>query len=305
MRLPVTRRTGVDAYDGMTTLHDEPVLDETLETTRPSFPPPAVVGDELSLPEVAARGVSFRGVLHDMIGEPRQDAFALAASDDWFVAVVADGIGSCENSHHGAGAAVTAVAHAVAAGDVDPHDGGVLVAAAAAAAARSAGDLDVDDSTVSATLTVAVVDRRLRPDGGLQVVLHAVGDSPAVMLDPRAGEWTYLYDGDDGPSNVVRSWVPGRCTNAFSAGFVLPAGAVLVLASDGFTTPLGAGDGLLGQALATRWAPGPRELFPFMVDLSFNAYHDDKTVVALWNRSPVKAAQVAETNLDAEDESDE
>ena len=28
---------------------------------------------------------------------------------------------------------------------------------------------------------------------------------------------------------------------------------------------------------------GARELFPFMVDLSFNAYHDDKTVVALWN----------------------
>jgi hypothetical protein len=27
----------------------------------------------------------------------------------------------------------------------------------------------------------------------------------------------------------------------------------------------------------------PSELVPFMIDLSFNAYHDDKTVVAIWN----------------------
>lgn len=289
MRFPVTRGRGSDAHLGMTTLHDQPVLNETLDKVRSSFPPPAVVGDLLELPEMAARGVSFRGVLHEMMGEPRQDAFALAANDNWFVAVVADGIGSCVNSHHGAAAAVAAVARAVTTCDIDPHDVDVLVAAAAAAACRAADDLNVSDSTVSTTLTVAVIDRRPRPDGGRQVVLHAVGDSPAVLLDPVAREWTYLYDGGDGPTNVVRSWVPGRCTNAFSAGFVLPAGDVLVLASDGFTTPLGAGDGALGQALAARWAPGPRELFAFMVDLSFNSYHDDKTVVALWSLPPVES----------------
>lgn len=304
MRLPVTRGRSGDAYLDMTTLHNEPVFDEPLENTHTSFPPPAVVGDLLDLPEVSARGVSFRGVLHDMIGEPRQDAFALAASDDWLVAVVADGIGSCENSHHGAAAAVKAVAQAVTTGGIDPHDAGVVVAAAAVAATRAADDLDVSASTVSATLTVAVVDRCPRPDGGLQVVLHAVGDSPAVLLDPVAGEWTYLYHGGDGPTNVVRSWIPGRCANAFSAGFVLPAGDVLVLASDGFTTPLGAGDGPLGQALATRWAPGPRELFPFMVDLSFNAYHDDKTVVAFWNLALVDTVH-ADTQEQTDGQSDE
>jgi hypothetical protein len=84
-----------------------------------------------------------------------------------------------------------------------------------------------------------------------------------------------------------------------SFGVTLSAGSVLVLASDGFTTPLGDGSGPLGNDLAARWKVGARELLPFLVDLSFNAYHDDKTVVALWN----PAMESATVDLvDADDE---
>ncbi|HEV7722029.1 MAG TPA: hypothetical protein VGO60_12115, partial [Iamia sp.] len=37
-----------------------------------------------------------------------------------------------------------------------------------------------------------------------------------------------------------------------------------------------------GPALASRWCGEPRPLLPFVVDLSFTGYHDDRTVVAAW-----------------------
>jgi serine/threonine protein phosphatase PrpC len=245
--------------------------------------PPDITAAKTTVDDLGVRAVSFRGTAHDLFGEPRQDSFAFAASDDWVVLIVSDGIGSCKHSHHGASASVNAIAAAVVSSEIDPDDGDQVLATAADAARDAAQALDVPSKSVSATLTVAAVERTPHPDGSRHAIIHAVGDSPALRLDPETAAWTYLTPIDDGPSNVVRSWVPDRAAEFTSFGVTIPAGSVLVLASDGFTTPLGDGSGPLGTDLAARWAAGPRELLPFLVDLSFNAYHDDKTVVAMWN----------------------
>lgn len=245
-----------------------------------------VVGHAVDAGVISMCAVSFRGTAHLAFGEPRQDAFSISCNSEWAIAVVSDGIGSCKNSHYGSAAAAEAVTEGISSGRIDPHDSTAVLSAASAACMRVAAGLDVDANSVSATLTVAVVERIERPDGHRRAVLHAVGDSPAVLLDTEEGLWSYITPVDDGPSNVVRGWIPDHHGEVFSVGLVLPPGSVLVLASDGFTTPLGDGSGPLGTDLALRWGQGARKLFPFMVDLSFDAYHDDKTVVALWNNRP-------------------
>lgn len=272
----VTRAQGTVAKGHMT-----PTTCLRAKTQPPA--PPCITAAKRTVDDLAVRAVSFRGAAHDLFGEPRQDSFAFATGDDWVVLIVSDGIGSCEHSHHGAFAAVNAIADAVEADELDPNDGARVLTTAADAAHDMAQTLDVPSKMVSATLTVAAVERKAQADGSRHAIIHAVGDSPALRLDPESATWTYLTPTDDGPSNVVRSWVPDRAAEFISFGVTIPAGSVLVLASDGFTTPLGDGSGPLGTDLAARWAAGPRELLAFLVDLSFNAYHDDKTVVALWN----------------------
>ena len=267
--------------------HDMTISTGLRATTRPQSPPD-ISAAQLRVDELEVRGVSFRGTAHEIFGEPRQDAFALASSDTWLVMVVSDGIGSCENSHHGSAAAAITVANAVESGSVDPQDGAEVLRLAAGGAVAAADLIPAPTGSVSATLTVAAVERIAQADGSRHAVLHVVGDSPAVLLNPADASWTYLTPTEDGPSNVVRSWVPDRHEDHTSFGITIPAGSILVLASDGFTTPLGDGNGPLGADLAARWAT-PRDLFPFMVDLSFNAYHDDKTVVAAWNPIPASA----------------
>jgi serine/threonine protein phosphatase PrpC len=258
----------------------------TLSPTAARLPePPDIIAAKLRVDDLEARGVSFRGTAHDLFGEPRQDSLAFGIHDDWVVLIVSDGIGSCESSHHGSSAAVNAIVAAVESGYLDPEDGARVMDVAADAGLAVADTLQVPSMSVSATLTVAAVERGLQDDGSRHAIIHVVGDSPALILEPSEGTWTYLTSADEGPSNVVRSWVPDRAKEYVSFDIALAPGSVLVLASDGFTTPLGDGTGPLGQDLSRRWALGPRELLPFLIDLSFNAYHDDKTVVALWNPS--------------------
>ncbi|WP_197282821.1 protein phosphatase 2C domain-containing protein [Gordonia sp. HS-NH1] len=251
--------------------------------------PSDIIAAKLRVDTLEVRGVSFRGTAHELFGGPRQDAFAFATDDEWVVLIVSDGIGSCEHSHHGSATAVEAIVTAIESGEVSPAEGAGVLTAAADAGRELAETLNVPSNSLSATLTVAAVERNPQDDGSRHVIIHFVGDSPAVVLEPANAKWTYLTPTEDGPSNVVRSWVPDRASEYVSFGLTVPAGAVLVLASDGFTTPLGDGSGPLGIDLASRWGSGARDLLPFLVDLSFNAYHDDKTVVALWNPQSVAA----------------
>lgn len=262
--------------------------------------PHDITAAQLRVDAIEVRGVSFRGSAHELFAEPRQDSFACTSNNDSVVLVVSDGIGSCEHSHHGSTAAVNAITTAVESGTLDPEDGPAVLAAAADAATEVATTLDVSSNAVSATLTVAAIERAAQPDGSRHAIIHVVGDSPALLLNPSDSTWTYLTPTEDGPSNLVRSWVPDRASAYISFGVTIPPACVLVLASDGFTIPLGDGTGPLGADLASRWADAARNLIAFLVDLSFNAYHDDKTILALWN----PAAQTS-TNDIVEPRSDE
>lgn len=54
----------------------------------------------------AVHGISIRGMLHQRLEEPNQDAFRFKLGDKLSYLIVADGLGSCKHSHVGAQAAV-------------------------------------------------------------------------------------------------------------------------------------------------------------------------------------------------------
>lgn len=257
--------------------------------------PPHIAAHGLDLEGLAARAVSFQGSGHAACGEPRQDSFALEHGDTWIVAVVADGIGSRRWSHIGSAATANAVAAALAAG-ADPNEPQVLLQSADSACHDAAVATGVNPEDTATTLTLVVINAVPEPDGSRHCLIQAAGDSPALLLDPASRKWTYITPRGDSPANVVTQWIPGRHDAAFHACVSLPPGTVLVLATDGFTVPLDDGTGILGQDLAARWEE-PRELLQFTVDLSFGGYHDDKTIIALWNERP----SGAEGNLDGAD----
>jgi serine/threonine protein phosphatase PrpC len=297
--------TSLNASDPAECTHDQPTLLRmtskfvTSGLANLSMTPPSLVSHETGIDGLAVRAVSFRGTAHALFGEPRQDAFAISESDEWVCVAVADGIGSCEYSHIGSANAAM-VAAALGSGALSPQEALPIMEFATDVCESTPVPEGFDSSTFSTTLTVALIEKAAQADGSRHVLVHAVGDSPALLLETDTSLWHYLTPSDDGPSNVVRSWIPGHYDSYFSAGAVLPAGAVLVLCSDGFSVPLGDGTGPLGQDLARRWTPGPRDLVPYVVDLSFNAYHDDKTVVAVW--SPRTEAPAADEERTASSE---
>lgn len=228
------------------------------------------------------RAVSLRGSGHLATDQPRQDDVSLTRVDDWLVVAVADGIGSCCWSHVGAAAAVAAVSDAMVTNNLDPGDDGpALLATAAAAVVTAARRAGIDADDVSTTLTIAAVTLTALTDGSRRVYVHQVGDSPALLLHDTT--WTALTPTGtpEDPGNVVHAWLPGR-PDGTHLGAVLPPGAVLVVATDGLSTPLGPGNGDLGRTLAQRWHT-PRDQLQFLIDLSFTGHPDDRTAAVVWN----------------------
>lgn len=243
---------------------------------------------------VEVRLASLRGPAHRALGEPRQDAAGLVALADRsdLVAGVADGLGSVPFSHLGAQSALRSALAVLA--TRPPSDGSPapadLEAALAGAVdqARAAADLvGCDAAAVSTTLVVAWVDSRPFEDGSLGCVLVSVGDSSAYLLDPSdeggAGRWRRAFDHGDPtlPSNVVRWHLPRRPDGAVFVGLRVPLGGTLVLCTDGVGDLIDS-DADFGAELARRWAR-PRPLLHFVSDLSYDAHHDDRSAVVVWN----------------------
>lgn len=251
----------------------------------PVSSPPDIAAEYHDEPGLALRAASLRGPGHRASNEPRQDSYAVANTDDWLVAVVADGIGSKRWSHVGSSTAAQAVAAAVILG-ADPEYLDSLVEAADAACIAAAEALGVSSTDLYTTLTVAAIPKAADNGGSRAATIHEVGDSPALILRGEEPAWTILTSEEKLGCVLVDAVVPSRHENAVTYGVELNPGDVLVLASDGLLEHLGDGTGAYADALARSWTSSPRHLIQFVSDLSTNfastCQEDDRTTIATW-----------------------
>ncbi len=266
---------------------------------------PDMVVDGAGYGPLTVRAASVRGDSHRYQGEPRQDSLAVVrlgapGPDGLLLLAVADGVGSAARSHVGSqeacwlaamelDAVSAELAETVRAGDqpgfaalVDTAVG--RVATLLAHRARERGD---DPAAYATTLRALLVplDPRVRVRGFL-----AVGDGGTALL--RAGEWNLSltdpeHDGDGMIDTRTAALPHGYRARALLLAPALP-GDVLVLCTDGLSTPL-AGDAGMRDFLGSGWgrgaAPAPAD-FLWQLQYRVKSYDDDRTAVVLWEAGP-------------------
>ncbi|MFE2301492.1 protein phosphatase 2C domain-containing protein [Streptomyces sp. NPDC059445] len=266
---------------------------------------PDMVVDGAGYGALTVRAASVRGDSHRYQGEPRQDSLAVvrlgaAGPDGLLLLAVADGVGSAARSHVGSQEACRLAAlelDAVSADLVETLRTGDRpgfaaladtavgrVATLLAHRAREHGD---DPAAYATTLRALLVplDPRVRTRGFL-----AVGDGGTALL--RGGEWNLSltdpeHDGDGMIDTRTAALPHGHRARALLLAPALP-GDVLVLCTDGLSTPL-AGDAGMRAFLASGWgregAPAPAD-FLWQLQYRVKSYDDDRTAVVLWEAVP-------------------
>ncbi|MFB7246217.1 protein phosphatase 2C domain-containing protein [Streptomyces populi] len=266
---------------------------------------PDMVVDGAGYGALTVRAASVRGDSHRYQGEPRQDSLAVVrlgapGPDGLLLLAVADGVGSAARSHVGSQEACRLAAmelegvsaelsETVRAGDrpgfaalVDTAVG--RIATLLAHRAREHGD---DPAAYATTLRALLVplDPRVRTRGFL-----AVGDGGTALL--RDGEWNLSltdpeHDGDGMIETRTAALPHGHRARALLLPPALP-GDVLVLCTDGLSTPL-AGDAGMRDFLGAGWgrgaAPAPAD-FLWQLQYRVKSYDDDRTAVVLWEAVP-------------------
>ncbi|MGW3667532.1 protein phosphatase 2C domain-containing protein [Streptomyces sp. NPDC005141] len=266
---------------------------------------PDMVVDGAGYGALTVRAASVRGDSHRYQGEPRQDSLAVVrlgapGADGLLLLAVADGVGSAARSHVGSQEACRLAAieldslaaelsEVLRAGDqprfavlADTAVG--RVATLLAHRAREHGD---DPAAYATTLRALLVplDPRVRTRGFL-----AVGDGGTALL--RAGAWNLSltdpeHDGDGMIDTRTAALPHGHRARAQLLAPALP-GDVLVLCTDGLSTPL-AGDAGMRDFLGSGWgkgtAPAPAD-FLWQLQYRVKSYDDDRTAVVLWEAAP-------------------
>ncbi len=249
---------------------------------------------------LTVRAAAVRGRAKRFHGKPREDDFYLLSSDSRpaIVIAVADGMGSAARAGLGAALAVRhaieAVEEQLAERAPDALDWPQIFNRAAAALVvehrrhKGSEGYDRPDSEetqavsrdLGTTLTIAVVEVA---GTGARASLAAIGDSPAYRLTAGAYE---LLVGE-------RATDEGFSTSAVVALPYLPRpevldvqiapDEVLLICTDGFSGPLGAGRSDVARLFARELAePPPLPVWPYLVDFAKATYDDDRTLVAVW-----------------------
>ncbi|MGW2077981.1 protein phosphatase 2C domain-containing protein [Streptomyces sp. NPDC001939] len=291
----------------------------------PSYPPvpqglPAVTGDlaaavlpdivldGAAYPGVSVRAASVRGDSHRYAGEPRQDALCVTRiggdehGGELLMLAVADGVGSAPRSHVGSNEACRLAARyldrsaslheAIRTGDAERFR------RTADDVVRQIGNLLGDlalqhgerPDAFATTLRILLVplDPRVRTRGFL-----AVGDGGTALL--RRGYWHLDVVGDadgDKDSDVIdtRTAALPRARSAVTHLLQAHAGDVLVLSTDGLSSPL-AGDAGMREFLAEAWngdeVPAPAD-FLWQFQYRVKSYDDDRTAVVLWEHGEAR-----------------
>ncbi|MEU6374107.1 protein phosphatase 2C domain-containing protein [Streptomyces sp. NPDC046909] len=266
---------------------------------------PDMVVDGAAYGALTVRAASVRGDSHRYQNEPRQDSLAVTrigepGADELLLLVVADGVGSAARSHVGSqeacrliaihlDAAATELATALRTGDQEAFGAVVneAVRRVGTLLAHHAHERGDDPAAYATTLRalLAPLDGTVRTRGFL-----AIGDGGTALL--RADEWHLsLTDADqsgDGMIDTRTAALPhSQTAHARLLAPVLP-GDVLVLCTDGLSTPL-TGDAGMRDFLRTAWGtgsvPGPAD-FLWQLQYRVKSYDDDRTAVVLWEGTP-------------------
>ncbi|WP_240926215.1 protein phosphatase 2C domain-containing protein [Streptomyces sp. JB150] len=262
---------------------------------------PDMVVDGAAHEALTVRAASVRGDSHRYHAEPRQDSLAVTrigepGPDELLLLAVADGVGSAARSHVGSQQAcrLAALSLDMAAADL----AGALREADAERFARTANsalrrvatllahqaqERGDDPGAYATTLRIllAPLDPTVRVRGFL-----AVGDGGTALL--RDGRWYLgITDPDpDGDGMIDTRTAALPHSDRAQAQLLGPAqpGDVLVLCTDGLSTPL-AGDPGIREFLARAWGagsvPAPAD-FLWQVQYRVKSYDDDRTAVVLW-----------------------
>jgi hypothetical protein len=255
--------------------------------------------------DLIVRAASSRGIAHRHDRTPRQDDYAICATDRWLVVAVADGVSAGSLSHQAATLACRVAAAAVrddlqAAGApaavrwdemlssvarrIVAHGRRVLTTDEREAENITAKDVA---GIMATTLAIATIGIEPAQQGNYRGAVVALGDTSAFLLDNGSG-WA--------PVTAVKN---EGATIASSATLALPyiptagvspipieisGGSALMLMSDGVGDPLGSGDGPVGRHLAGLWAEPPDPLtFAAQVSFARKSFDDDRTVVGIWS----------------------
>jgi serine/threonine protein phosphatase PrpC len=223
--------------------------------------------------------------------------------------MVADGVSTAGRGGEGADLAVEAAARYLCAGG----DGGEAAdwgEAACRASARRASEelLSVGAASAlrtaaefSTTFVVALVTATATATGGAggaDVVLGRVGDSTAFRLAEGVWQELFLPPESDDLHHTATDVLPfsnqgeGGETTVETTSNHLPAGAAIVLLTDGIANPLRDGPTTVATALAELLRAGPGgNLSPLALaaaaDFSRRGCQDDRTIVVAWPRPPL------------------
>lgn len=261
---------------------------------------PDTVIDGWSSEHFHVRCAAVRGPAHRALAVPRQDecTVVLHPGTGAVIAVVADGVSSAALSHLGATMVCRTVAdyllQALDAGsEVDWSDllrnaGWSLVEYAARQLPEQPGGEPVfDPRRAERLLASTVVVALVRPDdaGGARAELVRVGDSTGWLL--RGGHWHPLFAALSDPADELLpdgvAALPRVPAEVVPVTAAVAPGDVLVLATDGFTDPLGDGTGELGGLFAAGLAtPPPMPKLAWLLDFTAGTHDDDRTVLAVW-----------------------
>lgn len=263
---------------------------------------PDIVVDGAAYGPLTVRAASVRGDSHRYLGEPRQDALCVTRiggpdSGELLLLAVADGVGSAARSHVGSNEVCrhAAVYLDRVAGDLLGALRSEDLAAFTALANEAVGSIAVllghlahreghPPGAYATTLRILLVplDPAVRTRGFM-----AVGDGGTALL--RSGTWHLDVTEEEDPdaSGMIDTRTAAlplaRTAVTRLLGPAVP-GDVLVLSTDGLSTPLSGDQGMrdfLSEAWGTGTVPGPAD-FLWQSQFRVKSYDDDRSVVVLW-----------------------
>ncbi|MEV6487420.1 protein phosphatase 2C domain-containing protein [Actinoplanes sp. NPDC051633] len=288
-------------------------------------PPADVVINGADVRTIAYRAASFRGLNHQELGEPRQDAYAVRFTRDqrWLVGCISDGVSEGALSHEAAEAAVARIAEELVTsltgappGDAVGDDWKAVVKslpwdqavdeanAAIVDLARShlertyqqKGKLDELGDVpfararplMSATALALVVATEPTPDGFHRAaVAEIAGDSAGFVL--HNGRWDALTKIKNEGAEIYSGSVASLPSDVKvePAALEIRAGVPILVMTDGLGDPFGAGMGEVGKFLAEAWQRPP-DLLEFAQQLAFyrKSFADDRTALMVWTGVP-------------------